>query len=91
MILVPWGGKENPVSSYEILVGTGYWVPGTGSDIPPNALPGGESEEGEPLFIGRVQHEGTITVGKVQGSHGTAYIAYGGQELAFTEYEILTV
>ena len=51
-------------------------------------MPGGETEDGEPLFIGRVHHEGTVTIGKVQGSHGCCYIPYGGQELAFDAYEV---
>lgn len=88
---VPWGGAEHPVESYEVLVGFGNWVHTSGSAIPPNAFPGGESEEGEPLFIGRVPHEGTMTVGKVQASHGSCYISYAGQELAFTDFEVLTV
>lgn len=57
--------------------------------MPPNAIPGGETEDGEPLFIGRVNHEGTVTIGKVQASHNTCYIPYGGSEVAFTDYEIL--
>jgi hypothetical protein len=49
----------------------------------------GESEDGESLFVGRVQHEGTVTVGKVQPSHGVCYISYAGQELGFNEFEVL--
>ena len=41
------------------------WVPASGGQVPDGALPSGETEEGEPLFIGRVSHEGTMTVGKV--------------------------
>ncbi|XP_052893406.1 C3 and PZP-like alpha-2-macroglobulin domain-containing protein 8 isoform X2 [Anopheles moucheti] len=86
---IAWGGVENPKAEYEVLCDFhGEFVPVAGGDIPPTALPAGESEEGEPLFIGRVMHEGTLTVGKVQPSHGVCYIPYGGQELAFAEYEI---
>lgn len=88
---VAWGGGEHGKEEYEILVGNGDWVQTSGSEIPPNAFPGGESEDGEPLFIGRVPHEGTLTVGKVHPSHGSCYIAYAGQELAFTDYEVLTI
>lgn len=66
------------------------WVPVSGNNIPPNAVPAGETEDGEPLFVGRVNHEGTLTIGKVQPSHGTLYIPYGGQEVSFTDYEVLT-
>lgn len=68
---------------------SGTWVRTSGGNVPPNALPAGETEEGEPLFVGRVSHEGTLTPGKVQASHGVLYIPYGGQEVAFPDYEIL--
>lgn len=88
---VPWGGAEHPHNEYEVLCGcTANWVLCSGgSDIPAQALPAGETEEGEPLFVGRVQHEGSVTLGKVQASHGTCYIPYGGQELAFQDFEVL--
>lgn len=113
---VAYGGAEHPHSQYEVLVANNpTWVPCNGSNIPPQATPAGETREGEPLFVGRVQHEGAVTVGKVQvsistrilcikfltkfkfrfsffssqQSHGTCYIPFGGQELAFQNYEIL--
>ncbi|VVC95542.1 unnamed protein product [Leptidea sinapis] len=56
----------------------------------PSAPPmGGGGADGEPLFIGRVRHEGSITTGKVQQSHGVCYISFAGQELGFPDYEIL--
>ncbi|XP_022117422.1 uncharacterized protein LOC110994849 isoform X1 [Pieris rapae] len=87
---VPWGGVENGKSEYQVLVGgPSNWVPTSGSNVPPGAFPGGESEDGEPLYIGRVRHEGSITTGKVQQTHGVCYISFAGQELGFPEYEIL--
>lgn len=87
---VPWGGVENAVPQYEVLCDcNARWAPCNGGNIPPNAIPGGTSETGEPLYIGRVQHQGSITCGKVQRSHGTCYIPYGGQEMSFPQYEIL--
>jgi len=84
------GGTEHPHSQYDVLCGCNpQWVPTSGSNIPPQAIPAGETKEGEPLFVGRVQHEGTVTIGKVQPSHGVCYIPFGGQELAFQNYEIL--
>lgn len=89
---VPWGGAENPVPNYEVLCDcNGQWIKSSSGSIPPNAVAGGQSEDGEPLYVGRVAHEGTVTVGKIQGSHGVCYIAYGGQELAFPDYEVLVV
>lgn len=91
MCYVAWGGGEHGKQDYEILVGgRGNWVAVSGKDIPASAMPAGESEDGEPLFVGRVKYEGTVTVGKVQPSHGTCYISYAGQEMGFTDYEVLT-
>lgn len=88
---IPFGGTEHPHAEYEILCGCNpQWVQVSGNQVPPNAVPAGETGEGEPLFVGRVHHEGTITTGKVQQSHGVCYIPYGGQELAFQNYEVLT-
>ncbi|XP_044268897.1 uncharacterized protein LOC123014086 [Tribolium madens] len=87
---VPWGGQENGVAEYEVLCDfPGNWVACSGANIPPNAVTAGQSEDGEPLYVGRVVHDGSLTVGKVQPSHGVVYIAYGGTELGFQDYEIL--
>ncbi|CAH1161215.1 unnamed protein product [Phyllotreta striolata] len=87
---VAWGGNENAVPEYEVLCDfPGQWIATSGGNIPPNALTAGQSEEGEPLYIGRVVHDGALTVGKVQQSHGVCYIPYGGQELSFPDYEVL--
>lgn len=87
---VPWGGQENPCPEYEVLCDfSGTWTSCSGGNVPDNAVAAGQSEDGEPLFVGRVVHEGSLTVGKVQQSHGVCYIAYGGQELGFPDYEIL--
>ncbi|CAH1179598.1 unnamed protein product [Phaedon cochleariae] len=87
---VPWGGQENAVAEYEVLCDfPGQWIACSGGNIPPNALTAGQSEDGEPLYVGRVVHDGALTVGKVQPGHGVCYIPYGGQELSFPDYEIL--
>jgi len=87
---VPWGGSEHAVAQYEVLCDFGgRWMACTGANIPPNALAGGQGDSGEPLYIGRVSHMGSLTVGKVQRDHGCCYIPYGGQELSFQQYEVL--
>jgi hypothetical protein len=51
---------------FQVLTGCEVeWVPASGGNVPDKALPSGETEEGEPLFVGRVSHEGTLTLGKV--------------------------
>lgn len=34
-------------------------------EIPVGAISSGHTEDGEPLFIGRGSHDGSVTVGKV--------------------------
>jgi len=88
---VPYAGGEHPHSEYEVLAGCNpRWVPTQGNNIPPQAVPAGQTSDGETLFVGRVNHDGALTIGKVQPSHGVCYCPYGGQEMAFQSYEILT-
>lgn len=90
---IPWGGEEHSHADYEVLCGGGngggHWVSVEDGTIPPNAVPGGLTADGETLFVGRATHEGTLTVGKVQPSHQCCYISYGGREIAYNGYEIL--
>ncbi|XP_054011257.1 uncharacterized protein LOC128893949 isoform X4 [Hylaeus anthracinus] len=87
---VAWGGQEHGKTEYQVLCGCNpAWVPTSGNNIPPNAIPGGESEDGEALYVGRVNHEDTVTIGKVQPSHSVCYIAFAGSEVAFPDYEIM--
>lgn len=54
------------------------------------SLTAGVTADGEPLYIGRVNHEGSLTVGKVQISHGALYIPFGGGEVPIhSEIEVL--
>lgn len=63
---IPWGGAEHGKDEYEVLCGCdAAWIAAVGGNLPEGALPSGETEDGEPLFVGRAHHEGTITVGKV--------------------------
>lgn len=81
---------EVALHSFEILVGSDVkWIKERNGKIPPGAFPGGRTSKGETLFIGRVEHNRSTTVGKVHQTHGCLYIAYGGKELSFKEYEVL--
>lgn len=87
---VPWGGAEHGIPEYEVLCSCDVtWMPSSEGEVPSGALPSGESEDGEVLFVGRAQHEGAVAIGKVQGSHKVCYIPYGGQEIACSDYEVL--
>jgi len=90
---IPHGGQEILKDSFEVLCnGNISWVrsnPMTRS-VPPMSLTAGVTSEGEPLYIGRANHEGSLTVGKVQISHGALYIPFGGGEVPIhSEIEVL--
>uniref|UniRef100_A0A1W7RA66 Methyltransferase-like protein n=1 Tax=Hadrurus spadix TaxID=141984 RepID=A0A1W7RA66_9SCOR len=92
-VYVSWGGEEHSHHSYEVLCNPQgsqlEWKYCGGGDVPSGAVQGGTTADGEPLYIGRHEHEGTMTVGKVQPSHQVLYIAYGGREHRYSEYEVL--
>ncbi|KAF6216939.1 hypothetical protein GE061_001290 [Apolygus lucorum] len=89
---VAWGGAEHGIRDYEVLTGCNpSWIPVLGDQVPEHAFPAGNSETGEPLFIGRAQHGDTVTVGKVQKTHKVCYIPYGGQEIAKENFEVMVL
>ncbi|CRK98444.1 CLUMA_CG011801, isoform A [Clunio marinus] len=87
---IGWGGEEFHTYEFEILVGSGNWVSSSGSNIPPNAVPGGESEDGEVLYVCRVNHSGSVIVGKFHPSYSNCFITYHGYESSFYNFEVLT-
>lgn len=84
-------GAEIAKPSFEILVGSDVsWNRERNGKVPSGAFAAGRTSTGETLYIGRVEHNRSITIGKVHQTHGCLYIPYGGQELSFKEYEVLT-
>ncbi|OQR74200.1 hypothetical protein BIW11_09228 [Tropilaelaps mercedesae] len=65
------------------------WVPTSGSNIPANALYGGNDSSGETLYIGRTRHNEDIVPGKVVPSHQCCYVPWGGEENRHSDYEVL--
>lgn len=57
--------------------------------MPPNAVAFGSTADGEILYAGRCNYEGSVTPGKVQPSHGSCYIPFNGTEVACKSYEVL--
>jgi len=89
---IPWGGEEHAKESYEVLVmaeDAASWVDASGDTIPENAVQAGSSADGEALYVGRVTHEGALTVGKFHPSHACMYISYGGAEISYPDFQIL--
>lgn len=87
---VCYGGYEINKPMHEVLTGYGYvWVKPHHHTIPPNAVSTGRSRNGEPLFVGRGHHHGSLTPGLVSVSHRCLYIPYGGREIRIDDYEVL--
>ncbi|XP_056648526.1 natterin-4-like [Diorhabda carinulata] len=87
---VPYNGGEHAKFRYQVLCEQRFdWVPSQNGHIPFGAVEGGKTREGEPLYIGRVHHAGSHTVGKVHPSHGCCYIPFDGKEHGHRHYEIL--
>ncbi|KAH7948612.1 hypothetical protein HPB51_028462 [Rhipicephalus microplus] len=91
---VAYEGAEHSHRDYQTLISDGTplsWVPASDGALPTGAVQGGVCASGEPLYIGRAYHEGTLTIGKVQPSRRCLSIPYGGEEHCYSDYEVLVV
>ncbi|KAF9406996.1 hypothetical protein HW555_012834 [Spodoptera exigua] len=89
---IPHAGREIPVHNFEVLCASSHavrWLPSSNGQVPVGAIPAGNTHNGEPLYIGRVTHMGSITPGKVHPSHGCCYISFSGAEVAHKSYDVL--
>uniref|UniRef100_A0A336MXE7 CSON006343 protein n=1 Tax=Culicoides sonorensis TaxID=179676 RepID=A0A336MXE7_CULSO len=87
---VAYNMQEILVTSYEVLVGDGFsWVGSGNGHVPENAVIAGHTSNGEPLYVGRAHHDGSLTPGKIHKSHGCLYIPFGGSEVSIRTYEVL--
>ena len=91
--MVGYKGKEHKHKYFEALLcrpsESFVWKQTTFDDIPGEAVRGGETCRGEPLYICRVLHQGSMVIGKVHPSHRCAYISFDGYEFKYYQYEIL--
>ena len=92
---IPWGGEAIAKEEYFILANPTKvemtWVPHSEGNVPSGALQGGFSEDGEPLYIGRISVDGVVFCGKIHPSHGCCYVPYSGSEHSHKHYEVLCV
>lgn len=87
---VSHNGLEVFKPNFEFLSGTGFtWISSSNGHVPENAVLAGNTVTGEPLYVGRAHHDGSLTPGKIHRSHGCIYIPYGGQEHSILHYEVL--
>ncbi|CAO1330796.1 unnamed protein product [Diamesa hyperborea] len=84
-----WDKEEHQLSDYEVLVDfKGKWIPSTSKKIPERAVEAGKSSSGETFYIGRVQLDCGLAVGRVDLANNTCYIPYYGEK-SFDKFEIL--
>ncbi|XP_030761870.1 uncharacterized protein LOC115886738 [Sitophilus oryzae] len=89
---VAYGGSEHELTQYQVLCEQRFdWLPSGGGNIPPGAVEGGRTADGESLFIGRVYHDGALSIGKVHPSHGVCYVPFDGKEVGHSNYEVLVL
>ncbi|CAH0559317.1 unnamed protein product [Brassicogethes aeneus] len=89
---VAYGGQEVAKDCFQVLCEQRFkWVFTRGGEIPPGAVQGGHTSDGEPLYIGRVYYSESFTVGKVHPSHGCLYIPFNCEEKSFHEFETLVL
>ncbi|KAL1426167.1 hypothetical protein MTO96_018428 [Rhipicephalus appendiculatus] len=68
-----------------------HWVLTRGSDIPRNAVTGGDDKGGELIYVGRVLYQGNLLPGKVLRRPGACYVSHEGREYQEhkLEYQVL--
>lgn len=87
---VGWNGNEFEKTEFEVLCGmNSIWVKCSEANIPSNAFPGGRTHSSEALYIGRANHNGTLSVGSVQRSYSACFVSYAEKEYEYKDYEIL--
>ena len=85
-------GYEYITDTFDVLDGSFYtWLSGySQGNVPENAVVGGCcTTTGEDIYIGRADHDKTLTPGKIHPSHNCLYIPFGGREYKLLHYEVL--
>jgi hypothetical protein len=89
------GGAEQRYDSFEILTGDSaafIWSKPVTNTLPANVVVGGHiSDTPNPVYIGRVTHNGNVHPGKVAFYNGrwSCFIGNGGAEQRYETYEVL--
>jgi len=90
---IPFGGNEEFVTDYEVLMEAGIWLSGpdpiSGATIPDGAVVCGREATGELLFVARADLNGGRHPGKIRFGFGGALISFGGKEVQVNNYEVL--
>jgi len=86
---IPFGGHEEKINPYDVLMVKGNWVRAHGGNVPPNAYVAGYDVGGEELYVAVADYNGGRHPGKVRRAFGAANIAYNGEEVKVYDYDVL--
>jgi len=91
---VCWGGLEHAKNDYEVLCNENVmWESFKYNCIPSNAIEIGYTVQGDKLYMGRIQHDGALTPGKIHIRNRALFLPYAGKEVtidvAFNMCEIM--
>ena len=87
---ISFDGKEYSVSSYEVLVGSGYsWISVYNGEIPFDAFPAGNEQQGKTLYVCRGEVNSEWHAGKIRQTYAGCSVPYAGKELTAHWYEVL--
>lgn len=90
-IWVAVNGEEQAIESFEFLVNSDdyEWVQAANGEVPPNAVPCGNSD-GETLFLAKCEHEdGIVMAGYVQKSQGKMFMPFDSTVFEKMIYDVL--
>ncbi|KAF4598399.1 hypothetical protein EYR38_006801 [Pleurotus pulmonarius] len=94
--VIGYGGEENHVGTYEILLGDMrglVWVATHGklnvASLGKRPVEGGRENDGTPLYVAKAPHKGAVHPGKASEKLDGAYIPYDGDEKCIKEYQVL--
>ena len=91
---LPYGGNGQEMNRYEVLVFNSEsppveWVAAQNGDLPEGALLAGREANGQSLYVVKASVANQVLIGKLNPSHGKAYVPHNGRELVVTSYEVL--
>ncbi|CAL8106691.1 unnamed protein product [Calicophoron daubneyi] len=89
---ISYGGREIELSSFEVLCiprANYQWIEASRGKIPPGAVIGGKTANGETLYIARGRVNNEPCTGKVQPSHRCAYYPWRFREHKRENYTVL--
>ncbi|MBI5516716.1 MAG: DUF3421 domain-containing protein [Deltaproteobacteria bacterium] len=78
------------MTSYSKRFGSDHlWTSSAKGTVPKGSLEGGHESDGTPLYVVRAAHGDGVHPGKVNPNSRGAFIAWGGEEVLLSSYDVL--